>query len=113
MTVWQSGMVSVLSESATKPASQEPDMLRPWDIHWKGFIMTAKKLLIYLSVQVPIGLMIGIVCTFAYSLEFETSVSINWPAACLIALLIVAFSIGREMRDLRKSHDLQRGETTH
>ncbi len=65
--------------------------------------MNSKQLLYYLIFYGPIALIIGIMCTVAYSFEFETSVSINWPIAVLIGLVIVGISIVRDRQDQQKS----------
>ncbi|OGU70952.1 MAG: hypothetical protein A3H45_12415 [Ignavibacteria bacterium RIFCSPLOWO2_02_FULL_55_14] len=67
--------------------------------------MTVKQRLIFLLLYAPIGMLIGIFCTVAYSLEFEPSVSVNWPIASLICVLLVAGAIIRENRDRGTSQD--------
>lgn len=72
--------------------------------------MTARQLVGYLIVHIPIALIIGIMCTIAYSLEFEAAISINWPFAFLIALAIVAVMLARDRKSHRNLGKLQERE---
>lgn len=64
--------------------------------------MNSKQLLMSLAFQAPVALIIGILASLAYSFEVDEHVTVNWILVFAITFLILAFSIGRAIRDNRK-----------
>jgi len=64
--------------------------------------MNFRKSLIFFSILFPLMLAIGLLVTFAFSLQFHENFRVDWLAAVIIALVLDIFFTWREGRDAKK-----------
>jgi hypothetical protein len=66
--------------------------------------MKSKKTLVFFLFQLPICLLVGILLSFAYSMQAHDEPSINWVIALLLALAMDVLFTWRSSRE-EKKHD--------
>jgi hypothetical protein len=63
--------------------------------------MNPKKVLIFLAVLVPIALVISVLVSFMYTMNFRESAYVDWPLALTLAAVISLFFTWYNRSDLK------------